>query len=399
MIEQNDNIFSSSTNIISFINNMLKESTNLNASDIHIEPKHHQIDIRFRVDGRFVNYKSLPKGVQQQLVTRIKILSGLKIDETRLPQDGKTTYTSDNIVIDMRVSILPVQYGEKIVIRILTKENKKLTFDDLGLIGEKRELIEKCASYTFGIVLVTGPTGSGKSTTLYSLLTNFDASQYNISTLEDPIEYTIDDVNQSQINTMIGFDFPDGLRTLLRQDPDIIMVGEIRDKITGKLAIESALTGHLVFSTLHTNDAPSTIQRLVEMGIENFLITSSVRVIIAQRLVRKVCEFCKVPYYLDDIIKSKVEKELNTDLSKTVFYKSKGCAKCKNLGYKGRIGAFEIMEMTPEIRALTLQRGLSSDVLREQAIKDGMETLLQDGLKKASMGWTSIEEVYRVIGA
>ncbi len=389
------------TNIIDFIDSMFKTAIDLGASDIHIEPKEDGLTIRFRVDGEFVPYKSLEKEIKQQLVTRIKILAGLKIDENRLPQDGKAVFPGAVDKVDLRVSILPVVFGEKVVIRILKKSVGKLTFKDLGIVGVAGEKVERALLSTYGIVLTTGPTGSGKSTTLYALLSTFNPDEVNISTLEDPVEYNMKGVNQSQINADIGFDFPEGLRSLLRQDPDIIMVGEIRDKKTAQLAIESALTGHLVVSTLHTNDAATTVQRLVDMGVEPFLIASSMRVIIAQRLVRRICTYCRVPIKIQGDARLHVLEEIGSLLDKDVdqipFFQAKGCAKC-NQGYKGRIGVYEVLDMSPDIQTLILKEGVDSNQIANLARKEGMLTLIQDGLIKAAAGATTIEEVYRVIG-
>jgi type IV pilus assembly protein PilB len=389
-------------NVIEVIDDMFKSAVDMNASDIHIEPKVDCVSIRFRVDGKFVPFKRLDSSIKQQLITRMKILSGLKIDENRLPQDGKATFPTQNQNIDMRVSILPVVFGEKVVIRILKKDQQRLSLKDIGLLGNALEKVEKALHKTYGIILATGPTGSGKSTTLYSVLGTFNPEEVNISTLEDPVEYTMPGVNQSQINADIGFDFPDGLRSLLRQDPDIIMVGEIRDRKTAQLAVESALTGHLVFSTLHTNDAATTVQRLVDMGVEPFLISSSVQVIVAQRLVRRVCPYCRVPIKLEGNAKMAVVQEIGSlvdkDIDQIAFFKAKGCDRCKNLGYKGRVGIYEVLEISPAIQTLILKEGIDSTTIKNQAIKEGMLTLLQDGLIKAALGMTTLEEVYRVVG-
>ncbi len=392
----------SNINIIEVIDDMFRTAVEMNASDIHIEPWETSIVIRFRVDGKFAQYKKLDGSVKQQFVTRIKILSGLKIDENRLPQDGKASFPAKDQTVDLRVSILPVVFGEKIVIRILKKSQKKLSIKDLGIMGTSLEKVERALHKTYGIILATGPTGSGKSTTLYTLLGTYDVAQHNISTLEDPVEYSMQGVNQSQIHADIGFDFSDGLRSLVRQDPDIIMVGEVRDKKTAQLAIESALTGHLVFSTLHTNDAATTVQRLVDMGVEPFLITSSIQLVIAQRLVRKVCPFCRVPIRLDGSIKTQVTLQIGNmvdkDVDQIAFFKAKGCPQCNNLGFKGRIGIYEVLEITPPIQTLVLKEGVDSNTIKEEALKEGMTTLLQDGLVKAALGLTTVEEVFRVVG-
>ena len=389
-------------NVIDLIDEIFSNAVKVNASDIHIEPTEEKVNIRFRVDGKFSSFKTLDVNIRHQLVTRIKILAGLKIDENRLPQDGKAVFVANNQKIDLRVSILPVIYGEKIVIRILKKTVVKLTLQDLGFVGTSLEKVQKALQETYGIILATGPTGSGKSTTLYALLSNFDPAEVNISTLEDPVEYNMKGINQSQINPAIGFDFADGLRSLLRQDPDIIMVGEVRDKKTAQLAIESALTGHLVFSTLHTNDSATTIQRLVDMGVERFLITSCLRLAVAQRLVRQVCPYCRVPFKLQGEVRINVMqhigKLLDKDIDEIPFFKPHGCPRCNNMGYKGRIGIYEVLEMTPSIQNLVLQENIDSNAIREQSIREGLITLLQDGLIKAAAGVTTVEEVFRVVG-
>lgn len=391
-----------SQDAIEIIDMMFHDAITMNASDIHLEPQEEMIAIRFRVDGQFAPYRQAGAGLKQQLVTRIKILAGLKIDENRLPQDGKASYVFGKEKIDLRVSVLPVIYGEKVVIRILRKDLAVITLDGLGILGSGLGKIEQALKRTFGIILSTGPTGSGKSTSLYALLQKFSPEAVNISTLEDPVEYTIKGVNQSQVNPDIGFDFSEGLRSLVRQDPDIIMVGEIRDKKTAQLAIESALTGHLVFSTLHTNDASTSVQRLTDMGVEAFLISSAVRLIIAQRLVRRICTNCRIPYRLGEDLLEKVQSEIGSlieeDITAIDFYRPSACSECNNLGYKGRVGIFEVLEFTPAIQAMTLRRHVDSNQIKKLAIEEGMTTLIQDGLIKAALGMTSIEEVYRVAG-
>ena len=388
-------------NVIDVINKMFERAMELNASDIHIEPKKHGIDIRFRVDGNFVAYAEYPASLKLQLVTRIKILAGMKIDESRLPQDGKATYIAGKQAFDLRISSLPVIYGEKIVVRILRRETKKITPTDLGLVGSGQQIVQNALKKTYGIILVAGPTGSGKSTTLYSLISSFDPKQKNISTLEDPVEYRMEGVNQSQVNTEIGFDFSTGLRTLVRQDPDIVMVGEVRDRVTAQLAVEAALTGHLVFSTIHTNTAATTIQRLIDMGIEPFLIASALELVISQRLVRRLCPFCKVPAAVEPALLSKIDKEIghliNKPLAEVHFYRAGGCEKCNQQGYKGRMGIYEIMPISAEIERLTIQRVTANEV-NQAACSEGMVSLLQDALIKAALGVTTIEEVLRTVG-
>ncbi len=366
------------------------------ASDIHFKPKEEGIDVLFRVDGALQLHKTFEPVWQHPLVARDKIISGLKIDEHRLPQDGKSSFTHEGAEVDLRVSVLPTHFGEKVVIRLLEKNGKLVTLRDLGVLPNILMKIEKHLQASYGMILAVGPTGSGKSTSLFSMISSFDPKDYNISTLEDPIEYQINGVTQTQINTDIGFDFSDGLRTLVRQDPDIIMVGEIRDKKTAALGIESALTGHLVFSTLHTNTAVGTIQRLLNMDIDRFLITAAVKLIISQRLARKVCNYCRESYAVPPTYAELLKREIGVDPGTALFYKAKGCVECANTGYKGRIGLFEILEMSPAIEELIIKNASSAD-LEAQAVKEGMILIRKDALYKAVTGDITIEEALRVM--
>lgn len=389
------------TNIIAVINNIFHTALERGASDIHIEPKQETLDIRVRVDGEFGEFQSYPKELHQPIVTRIKLLADLKIDENRLPQDGKTAMKVSNKNIDLRISVLPTIYGEKVCIRILQTDNVSVSLEDLGILDHSLKRIQDALEKTYGIILVTGPTGSGKTTSLYAMLSRYNPQNYNISTLEDPVEYKMKNVNQTQIRKDIGFDFSDGLRSLVRQDPDIIMVGEIRDKITASLAIESALTGHLVFSTIHTNTAAATVQRLLNMGIESYLLPSALRMIMAQRLVRRICPHCEEMYRpnvkIVEKIKSAVGDIVEVKEDEIQLYRGKGCEKCGNSGFSGRAGIFEIMPITPKITEAILD-GESSQKIEKIAISEGMLTMKQDGFLKVVMGITTLEEVIAVIG-
>ncbi|MDP5039151.1 MAG: GspE/PulE family protein [Candidatus Gracilibacteria bacterium] len=390
-------------NIVSFVNDLFLKSITKGASDIHIEPLEKILRTRIRVDGNFISYKDLDISKMDSLIARIKIMAFLRIDEQRLPQDGKISYNLfGGKSIDLRVSILPTIYGEKCVIRILKKDEKPPQLNDLGILPYNMVKLKKHLTNTNGMILAVGPTGSGKSTTLFSLLSQFDASQNNISTLEDPVEYRISGVNHSQINPSIGFDFAAGLRSLLRQDPDIIMVGEIRDEETAKLAVESSITGHLVFSTLHTNSAVHTIQRLQNLGIDPLLISSSLKLVISQRLVRKLCSHCREKYSPDQKTKEsligKVGKYVKNKENMELFKNNpEGCDKCNNTGFKGRIGIYEILEMTEKLEELLL-KGASRTQLEIQAIGDGMVTIKEDALIKVLMGETTIQEVLSALG-
>ncbi len=383
--------------IPTMLNDVFAAAINHRASDIHFKPSENQFKIFFRIDGAMMEHQTLQADYHNPLIARIKILSGLRIDEHRLPQDGKTSFEStDGKQVDLRVSVLPTQFGEKVVIRLLEKNPQMVELRDLGMLPNILMKVERHLTATYGMVLAVGPTGSGKSTSLFSMISTFDAQAYNISTLEDPIEYKIPHVTQTQINTEIDFDFSDGLRTLVRQDPDIIMVGEIRDQKTASLAIESALTGHLVFSTLHTNTAVGTIQRLLNMEIDRFLITAAVKLIISQRLVRKICNNCREAYPVPQKYHDLFLKESTLDPKEAFLYKATGCEVCKNTGYKGRIGLFEVLEMSPAIEELIISGASHSDI-EDQAVKEGMILLRKDALYKAATGDITIEEAIRAM--
>ncbi len=382
--------------------NILEKAVRDKASDIHIEPEEKVITVRYRIDGILQKVLEVPKTLQSAITSRLKIMSNLKIDESRLPQDGRIRMAIDNVEVDFRLSTLPTVSGEKVVMRILDKSAGILGFKELGLDGLNLERMEDNIDKAHGMILVTGPTGSGKTTTLYAVLGKIMSPTINIVTLEDPVEYRIPGINQSQVNSGIGYDFGSGLRTIVRQDPDVILIGEIRDLETATMAVQSALTGHIVLSTLHTNDAAGAIPRLIDMGIEPFLITSSTNAIIAQRLVRKICQDCKEAVELPEEslgetieeIKKLPEKYRPKD-EKMVFYRGKGCDQCNKSGYKGRMGIYEVLPVNEEVKQLALKR-VSASELTKQAIADGMITLKQDGILKALNGETSLEEVWRV---
>ncbi|NDK19216.1 type II/IV secretion system protein [Candidatus Gracilibacteria bacterium] len=386
------------------LDSIFAKALSLGASDIHIEPEEDGLLVRIRVDGRFVEYGRFSAYEKAPLIAKIKILSGLKIDEQRLPQDGKATYhdASSEKNVDLRVSVIPTIYGEKVVIRLLRKESELMDLRSIGVLPMNMVKIKKHLENQFGLVLIVGPTGSGKSTTLYSMLSRFDPEEKNISTLEDPVEYRIKGVNHTQINPQIGFNFADGLRSLLRQDPDIIMVGEIRDSETARLAVEASITGHLVFSTIHANSTVNTLQRLTNLGIDPLLITSSLRLIVSQRLARKLCPHCKVAYKPDELTKKKVLSRIGKYVSEPddlMFYRALegGCEKCSHKGHKGRTGFFEILEMTEGIEKMVLAHA-SKTQLEIQAIGDGMITIKDDALIKLVLGEVSLEEILQVLG-
>lgn len=380
--------------IIRLVNTIIKQSVNDRASDIHFEPYEKELIVRFRIDGILYQMFTPPKKYQGAITSRIKIMANLNIAENRLPQDGRIQLKIGGKDIDIRVSTFPTYYGERIVLRILNKTDMIFELDSLGFDDYTLKSFNNIIKKTHGIVLVTGPTGSGKSTTLYSVLTRLNNHDVNILTVEDPIEYQLTGIGQMQVKPKIDLTFANGLRSILRQDPDIIMIGEIRDLETAEIAVQSALTGHRVFSTLHTNDAASGITRLIDMGVEPFLIASSVNAFLAQRLVRKLCNHCKVPYKPSQ----KVMKELGlkpTQLKGGKLYNAKGCNKCINTGYSGRVGLYELLPVSNEIRKFIMAH-TDSVQIKEKALSEGMKTLMQDGLNKAIQGLTTIEEVMRV---
>ncbi|WP_456437092.1 type IV-A pilus assembly ATPase PilB [Desulfurobacterium sp.] len=380
--------------IVKLVNAIVLEALKRGASDIHIEPFEKELRIRYRIDGVLHVVGKYSPEIKDAVSARFKVLSNLDIAEKRLPQDGRMSVKYKGRKIDFRVSTLPTVFGEKIVLRILDKGNLQLDLSKLGLEEREYKLLMKAIKAPYGMVLVTGPTGSGKTTTLYSSLLTVNTPEVNIMTAEDPVEYNLYGINQVQIKHEIGLDFARVLRAFLRQDPDIIMVGEIRDKETAQIAIESALTGHLVFSTLHTNDAPSTVTRLLDMGIEPFLVSSSVLLVIAQRLARRICPKCKEPYkYPIEVL---MEVGFSKEEAATIkTYRGKGCDYCNGTGYKGRVGFYEVLEMSHKVRDAIL-KGKTSDDIRQIAILEGMRTLRDIGRIKIAKGDTTPEEVLRV---
>jgi len=381
--------------IVKIVNNLITEAILQGASDIHIEPLEAIVRTRYRIDGVLYEHQSLPKKIQPGVTSRVKILANMDIAERRLPQDGRISLKFEGRRIDFRVSALPTVHGEKIVLRILDATSALLPLEKLGFSSENFRKFEDAIAQPYGMVLISGPTGSGKTTTLYSALTRLNTTARNIVTVEDPVEYRLKGINQVQVNLKAGVTFANTLPYILRQDPDIILIGEIRDKETARIAIEAALTGHLVFSTIHTNDAASIPTRLIDMGIEPFLVASSIIGATAQRLVRRICKSCKVPH---DPPKSVLE-HVGLDMNKIEgisFYKGEGCDKCNHTGYKGRLAAQEFLSISPDIQNLIINRASARDI-REKAREEGMKTLLDDALTKAAEGVTTIEEVLRVV--
>jgi type IV pilus assembly protein PilB len=379
--------------VVKLINGLLTDAVKRGASDIHLEPFEHEIRVRYRIDGSLLEVMKPPVKMKAALTSRIKILSQLNIAERRVPQDGRMKIKIGNKVIDFRVSVLPVIFGEKIVLRILDKGNLTLDLSKFGFEPKAEQDLMRNILNPYGMVLVTGPTGSGKTTTLYSALSRVNTVETNIMTAEDPVEYNLMGINQVLVRNEIGLTFAAALKAFLRQDPNIIMIGEIRDLETGGIAIKAALTGHLVLSTLHTNDAPSTITRMIDMGIEAFNVASAVNLVVAQRLVRRICKDCKAPHTYTDVELSALGDNLD-EIKKIQFMKGTGCETCSGTGYKGRAGLYEVMALTPELRRLIL-RGGSVAEMRDQAVADGMLTLRMDGIKKVQRGVTSLEEVIK----
>jgi type IV pilus assembly protein PilB len=366
------------------------------ASDVHIEPTEKDVRVRFRVDGVLHEVMHSPKSIQAGLISRLKVMADLNIAEKRVPQDGRVSMRVNSKTLDLRLATLPTVYGEKVVIRILDKSNALMQLFDLGLEREAYDRYETAFRKPYGAILVTGPTGSGKSTTLYATLNVLNSTDRHIITVEDPVEYRLPGTNQIQVNPKAGLTFASALRAILRADPDIVLVGEIRDRETAMIAVESALTGHLVLSSLHTNDAPSAITRLTEMEVETFLVASAVDAVVAQRLARKLCEKCREAYTPEpeELLEAGFHEDELDSLG--MFYRPIGCSACSNTGYRGRAGLYEVMLMSEEIERLTVERS-SSDAIRAVAIEQGMKSLRDDGLRKAATGLTSIEEIARVV--
>lgn len=378
---------------------ILEYAVTSRASDVHIEPLDDRIRVRYRIDGILYDRLSLPKSVQESVISRIKVLSEMKIDEHRIPQDGRFNFKVGDQEVDLRISILPTVHGEKIEIRLLRKSGGIPTLAELGLGGTALKNLETAMLRPHGIIIVCGPTGSGKTTTLYSVLSRLNTSRVNISSLEDPVEYEMPGINQVQINPAVGLTFASGLRSFLRQDPNIILVGEIRDNETTDLAMQAALTGHLVFSTLHTSNAAGALPRLIDLGAEKFLLASTMNALVGQRIVRKVCPHCATPYTPAPQIIEEMKTVLGTFFPKNTadlqLKKGKGCAECGDSGYLGRIGIFEVLPISEKIAKLTLENP-DADTIEQEAVTEGMITMKQDGYLKVLSGITTLEEVLRV---
>jgi type IV pilus assembly protein PilB len=383
--------------VIKLVNLMLVQAIKDRASDIHIEPFEKQLRLRYRVDGMLYDSTAPPKGLQSALASRIKIMANLDIAERRLPQDGRFRIKLAGREVDLRVSILPTIHGEKIVMRVLDKGNLNLNLESLNLPPDDLQKFKNAIDAPHGMILMTGPTGSGKTSTLYAVLTQLNTSDVNIVTVEDPVEYQMLGVNQVQVKPEIGLTFAGGLRSILRQDPDIVMVGEIRDSETADIAVKAALTGHLVLSTLHTNDAPGAIARMVDMGIEPFLVSSSVLMVCAQRLVRKICPHCKEEFKVPADVITRLSLSAEEAAANT-YYRGRGCSRCKDTGFLGRMAILEVLAVTNTLREQIL-RDTSAKGLKDLALKEGLKTLRMSGLEKAKAGLTSLDEVLRVSGS
>ena len=384
--------------IIRLVNNYINYAMEAGASDIHLEPTKKTFDVRYRIDGVLYLQDQLSKKIQPAVTSRIKLMSKMDIAEVRLPQDGRIKNKYDDVEVDIRVSSIPTIHGESLVLRILNKESVSLKFDALGMDDKHTSVFKDLISRPYGIILVTGPTGAGKTTTLYTAIDNITKDDKKIITVEDPVEYQLEGINQIQVNQKIGLTFANTLRSILRQDPDVILIGEIRDTETAEIAVQASLTGHLVFSTLHTNDAAGAITRLIDMGIEPYLISSSLISVIGQRLVRKICEHCKekIIHTKKEIDAIKSSLGLNGDLEIPYSYKGKGCPKCANTGYRGRSAIYEMMIIDEDIkREIIISK--NSDSIKKAAIQNGMREMRQDGIKKVLEGITTIEEILRVL--
>jgi len=388
----------SEASIIKLVSHLIELAYDLKASDIHISPEDDLIRVRLRIDGVLQDEMPLPKAIHLEVISRIKILANLRTDEHQAAQDGRFRINLEKDEVDIRVSMIPTYYGENAVMRLLTDQSQDFNLDQMGFSESDKTKISKAVKHSYGMILATGPTGSGKTTTLYTLIKMLNTTGVSIITIEDPIEYSVKGINQIGVNSKTGLTFANGLRSILRQDPNIIMVGEIRDAETAGIAVNTALTGHLVLSTIHTNDAATTLPRLIDLKIEPYLIASTVNIAIGQRLVRKICQDCKEQITLTanemnnlaDSISNSIDKKRNS------FYKGKGCEKCNNTGYKGRISVNEVLVIDNNIRNLINKKATATEI-KEEAKKQGMTTMLQDGFNKAKEGITTIEEILRML--
>lgn len=379
--------------LVRLANQIILKAITMHASDIHVEPQEKFCTIRFRMDGILHEIKKVPKTIQRLLISRYKIMAGMDITETRMPQDGRSSFNYHNRNIDLRFASLPTVFGENISIRILNREESIFDIHNLGIRNDELDIYLKVISQPYGSIIITGPTGSGKTSTLYASLNYINSPERKIYTIEDPVEYKFPQIMQIQVNQKIGMNFTAGLRAMMRSDPDIIMLGEIRDFESAKIAVEASITGHLVLTTLHTNDAPSTITRLFEMGIEPYLISSALKCVVAQRLLRKLCPFCKEKVDTSELI---LPEEIQKIIGDNAIFKKKGCQRCNKTGYMGRIGIFSIMLVTAKIRKMILEKA-GSDEIEAIARQDGMKILLEVAAEKVSEGITSFEEMYRVV--
>ncbi len=386
--------------LVSLVNNLVEYAKELRASDVHIDPTEQSVRVRFRIDGVLQDVFRLPSTIKSEIISRIKVLASLRTDEHQSAQDGRFRLTFETTgAIDIRVSIVPTYYGENAVLRLLSDSSQALTLENMGFNEHDREKIIEAIQRPYGMILATGPTGSGKTTTLYTMIKMLNTQEVAIITIEDPIEYSLDGINQIQVNPRSGLSFANGLRSVLRQDPDSIMVGEIRDAETAMLAVNTALTGHLLLSTLHTNDAATTLPRLLDMGIEPYLIASTVNLAIGQRLVRKICEACKYEKEMTEGERKSLTHVLPAQLladAHGIFFAGQGCEACNQTGYSGRIGIYEILVVDADIREAFLRKASALEI-KKLACKNGMTSMLEDGFKKAQAGLTTIEEVLRVI--
>ncbi|MFH1012589.1 MAG: GspE/PulE family protein, partial [Candidatus Peregrinibacteria bacterium] len=387
--------------VVKLVDLLLTHGYKKKASDIHIDPKTDNTIIRFRMDGVMHDIVSVPKNIHDMVITRIKVMSRLRTDEHQAPQDGKISFDLGGERADIRVSIVPTTKGENVVMRLLSEKSRELNLDDLGFSETDYKKVNDSIKKPWGMILVTGPTGSGKTTTLYAVLKILNTTEVNIATIEDPVEYNIDGITQIQTNSKAQLTFATGLRSIVRQDPDIIMVGEIRDTETASIAVNSAMTGHLVLSTLHTNDAATTLPRLRDMEIEPFLITSTINIIIAQRLVRRICQRCIESYETDlgelqNKFPLSVLEKLSRHHESVLIYKGKGCNLCRNTGFAGRVGIYEVLEVTDTIREL-IMKNANAETIKKKAIEEGMTTMFDDAMEKVLNGLTTIEELLRVV--